>query len=123
MSSRRHSLERKPFHDAIVEEMDAVGRDAKDAGRRAVTLARLVRRTKSPANRESIRGALASMFDRLGGYKHKRFTTADRAEYYGAIDALDAQDAACVAEMRAETEQPRLPGVTEPAAATADLPG
>ena len=121
---RRRSFELKPFHATVVDEMDAVGSVVKNATSRAVTLARLIRRTNAPAGRDVIREALDNMVYRLGGIKNKRFNRTDRNELNGALHALVAQDdAACLGKIRAETEQPRLPaGVTEPAEATADPP-
>jgi hypothetical protein len=94
-SKRRAILQTVPFHEAIIEEMMSISPNRKDGRARFVQCARLIRRTKCPKNRHSIRNMLKEHFKDFSVCvsPSRRLSTSDISEFLGALEALDIQDA------------------------------
>ncbi len=94
-SKRRKILQTLSFHNAIVEEISSIFPSSKDARGRAVQCARMIRRVKCPKNRNDVRDGLETLLRdfRKCEIKGRKLSRTDIAEFLGALEALDLQDA------------------------------
>jgi hypothetical protein len=94
--AKRKVLIRTTFHQYVIGELAAAIaiEPSKDARRRASDAAKLIRRVDTPAgHRPAVLEMLNVVERHFGGvFKNKAFSTAQRAEFYGAHDSLKQQD-------------------------------
>ncbi len=91
MGKKRAQFEQMPYHDVIVAEMNNLNRTTKHVAPRVVQVARMVALTKMPMGKVLwVSEMYFDMIRRVGGMKHKRFSTTDRSWLYRARDALVA---------------------------------
>ena len=93
----------RPFHESIVEMLDAVTKGQRNVTTIVRTLCKLIVSTRIPRGESAVALSFDKMLVRLGSTKARRFTTHDRywiAQVHKKLDADYANETRRLARMQ-----------------------